>query len=88
METPTLQTPSPSSVPGVSMPEENPRFSLADFFRGVGDAWKKVTWPAKGHLALQVVITIFVTAFATTLVWGMDSLYRFLIQTFIVRGVV
>jgi preprotein translocase SecE subunit len=81
-ETPVL-TPVPSAS---SLEEPETRFSLPGFFKGVAEAWRKVTWPAKGHLALQVVITLLVTTLATTLIWGMDSLYRFLIQTFIVRG--
>jgi preprotein translocase SecE subunit len=67
------------------LPEEE-RFSLSDFFKGVGEAWSKVTWPARGHLAIQVVITLLVTTFATTLIWGFDSLYKFLISTFVVQG--
>jgi preprotein translocase SecE subunit len=81
----------PASVPDASaqgmapLPEEE-RFSLPKFFQGVGEAWSKITWPARGHLIVQVIITLLVTTFATTLIWGFDSLYKFLISTFVTPG--
>lgn len=56
---------------------------LKEFFKGVGQAWKKVTWPTRRQLLVQVLITIAVSAFATTLIWGFDTVYSFLIATFV-----
>jgi preprotein translocase SecE subunit len=58
---------------------------IKHFLVGVGQSWKKITWPTKGQLFIQVLITIAVTTFATTLVWGMDTVFRFLIQTFVIQ---
>ncbi len=56
---------------------------LNQFFKGVGQAWNKITWPTVQKLIVQVLITIGVTALVTLVVWGLDNLYRFLIQTFV-----
>jgi preprotein translocase SecE subunit len=86
-ESSTLTPPTPHhntpDSPVATLPEEE-RFSLPEFFKGVGEAWGKITWPARGHLVVQVLITLLVTTFATTLIWGFDSLYKFLISTFVV----
>jgi preprotein translocase SecE subunit len=58
-----------------------------DFFKGVQHTWHKITWPTARQLTVQVLITVAVTVFATTLVWGLDNVYRILIQTFVLgRG--
>ncbi|MCE2930844.1 MAG: preprotein translocase subunit SecE [Vampirovibrionales bacterium] len=60
---------------------------FVDFFKGVQQTWYKITWPTARQLTVQVLITVAVTIFATTLVWGLDNIYRILIQTFVLgRG--
>jgi len=73
---------SPSPQTDASLDSEGPW--LKKFFVGVGQAWQKVSWPTKRQLFVQVLITIAVTTFATTLIWGFDTVFRFLIQTFVV----
>jgi len=56
---------------------------FVDFFKGIKQTWAKITWPTARQLTVQVFITVAVTVFATTLVWGLDNIYRILIQTFV-----
>jgi preprotein translocase SecE subunit len=74
-----LQTPPPIALP--NEPSASPW--LVDFFKGVRHTWQKITWPTVRQLSIQVLITVGVTIFATTLIWGLDNLYRILIQTFV-----
>ena len=74
-----LQTPPPIALP--NEPSASPW--LVDFFKGVRHTWQKITWPTVRQLSIQVLITVGVTLFATTLIWGLDNLYRILIQTFV-----
>jgi preprotein translocase SecE subunit len=68
----------------IALPNEAPaRPWLVDFFKGVRHTWPKITWPTVRQLSIQVLITVAVTIFATTLIWGLDNLYRILIQTFV-----
>ncbi len=66
-----------------NLPQGNLITWLRDFFKGVGQAWRKITWPTVPKLIVQVLITIGVTTLVTLVVWGLDNLYRFLIQTFV-----
>ncbi len=56
---------------------------MQDFFKGVRQTWSKITWPTVQKLIVQVGITIGVTTLVTLVVWGLDNLYRFLIQAFV-----
>jgi len=68
----------------IVLPNEDPaRPWLVDFFKGVRNTWHKITWPTVRQLSIQVLVTVAVTIFATTLIWGLDNLYRILIQTFV-----
>ena len=77
----TLELQTPSSM---ASPHETPSSNwFVNFFKGVQQAWHKITWPTVPQLSTQVLITIAVTVFATTLIWGLDNVYRILIQTFV-----
>jgi preprotein translocase SecE subunit len=70
--------------PPVALQNEPPTSNwLVGFFKGVQQTWPKITWPTARQLTIQVLITVGVTVFATTLVWGLDNVYRILIQTFL-----
>ena len=55
---------------------------LLTYFKGIKAEWGKITWPDRRQVFVQTIVVIFVVLFFTMVTFGLDILFKGLIQIF------
>ena len=87
--TPTMTSPTtPKSVMPPAVPatpkqptgsDASPLGGIVRYLKDVFAEGKKVSWPTGPQIVSQTIIVLFTVAIATLGLWGIDSLFRFVI---------
>lgn len=53
---------------------------VAAYFRDLRSEFKKVTWPTRKQVVNNTIVVLVTIVLAGIVVWGLDSLFSFLIK--------
>lgn len=58
---------------------------IARYFKDLSGEFKKVVWPTKSQTINNTIVVVVTCAICGLFVWGLDSLFNFIITTLILQ---